>query len=156
MKKLSNLFYFVITFFSLTFVNIYSSHLIYFKLLQGWHFENSIFKIVYIENTGAAFSLMQNYTKVLISLSFVALFVMFYYIIRNINSFKFKDILFWSFLISGIIGNLYERFCFGYVRDYFDLSFISFPIFNISDIFINIGVFGIIILILLSKKSFKI
>ncbi len=44
----------------------------------------------------------------------------------------------------------------GFVRDFFELTFISFPIFNVSDIFINIGVFGIIVLILLSKKPIKI
>jgi len=58
-------------------------------------------------------------------------------------------------LLAGILGNLYERIALGYVRDFFDLAFVNFPIFNISDIFINIGVLGIIILILLDKKPIK-
>lgn len=39
------------------------------------------------------------------------------------------------------------------VRDFFELTFVNFPVFNISDIFINIGVIALIILILLKKTK---
>ena len=54
-------------------------------------------------------------------------------------------------LVSGIFCNLYERICFGYVRDFFKFNFIEFPVFNISDIFINISVLAIIVIILKNK-----
>ena len=41
-----------------------------------------------------------------------------------------------------------ERIFFGYVRDFIKLNFVDFPVFNISDIFINIGVLGLIFIIL--------
>ena len=49
-----------------------------------------------------------------------------------------------------LLSFLYERIHFGFVRDFFKLNFIDFPVFNISDIFINIGVFVILILGLLT------
>lgn len=156
MRKLNKFIYFITSFSFLTCANIYFSNLIAEKLANGWVFSNCLLKIVYVQNTGAAFSIMQDSTKFLIGLSIIALWVIFYYIIKNITNLSMKSIFFVSFLISGILGNLYERFFFGFVRDFFDLNFITFPIFNISDIFINIGVLGIIILILLTKKNIKL
>lgn len=156
MKNRSKLIYFSL--FSLFFctVDFYFSNLISFKLLNGWHFSNKILNLVYIENTGAAFSIMQNSTTFLIFLSIIAILLLFYMFYKNIESMVFKDVFLLSLLFSGIIGNLYERIFFGHVRDFFELGFINFPIFNISDIFINISVICIIILLLLTKKSIKI
>ena len=39
----------------------------------------------------------------------------------------------------------------GYVRDFFKLNFVDFPVFNISDIFITIGVLALIVLIVKNK-----
>lgn len=156
MKKLSNFIYFCITFLFLTFINIYFSALIVHKLSNGWGISNKFFRIIYAENTGAAFSIMQNSTNILIVISVIAIFAIFYYVIRHLYSATKKEFLFLSFLTAGILGNLYERVFFGCVRDFFEFMFINFPIFNISDIFINIGVLGIIILILLAKKPIKL
>lgn len=155
MKNRNKLIYFSL--FSLFFciVDFYFSNLISFKLLNGWHFSNKVLNLVYIENTGAAFSIMQNSTTFLIFLSIIAILILFYMLYKNIETIACKDIFLLSILFSGIIGNLYERIFFGHVRDYFELGFINFPIFNISDIFINISVIGIIILLLLTKKPIK-
>ena len=42
---------------------------------------------------------------------------------------------------SGALGNLIERIQFGYVIDYINLNFINFPVFNMFDIMICLGVF---------------
>lgn len=155
MRKISSFKYFLITFLFFTCFNFYYSNLISQKLAQGWHFSNSLVRIIYVENTGAAFSIMQNSTKFLIFLSVIAFLSILYYIIKNLKTIEMTEVFFLSFLTSGILGNLAERVFLGHVRDFFDLAFINFPIFNISDIFINIGVLGIIILILLTKKPIK-
>ena len=56
-----------------------------------------------------------------------------------------------SFMIGGAIGNLVDRIVFQYVRDFFKLNFIDFPVFNISDIFINISVVALIVIIIKNK-----
>lgn len=152
MRKTSNLIYFILTFLFFTYTNFYFSNLIAYKLLHGWDFSGPLFKMVYIENTGAAFSIMQHSTSFLIVLSFIALLGIIFYVIKNLSKINMKLIFSISLLMAGIFGNLYERLAFGYVRDFFDLTFINFPIFNVSDIFINIGVIGIIILIFVTKK----
>lgn len=156
MKKQSRLIYFSLTLCFFTFVNLYFSSIIYNKLSNGWHFSSRLIKLFYIENTGAAFSILQDSTKFLIILSIVAILGIFYFVVKNIENINMKGLFFVSFLLSGILGNLYERISLGYVRDFFDLTFINFPIFNLSDIFINIGVIGIIIIVLLSKKPIKL
>lgn len=156
MKKLNNVVYFILTLLFLTSLNLYFSGMISVKLIQGWKYSNALFNLVYIENTGAAFSIMQNSTKILIIVSFVAILAIFYYVVKNLRETYMKELLFLAFLLSGILGNMYERVAFGYVRDFFELTFVNFPIFNISDVFINIGVLGIIILILLTKKTIKL
>ena len=155
-KKLSNLEYFLVTFLIFTCLNFYFSNLIVHKLSQGWKFSNSLIHLICVKNTGAAFSIMQHSTHSLIIFSLIALLGIFYYITRNLKTIQYMELLFLAFLTSGILGNLHERVFFGYVRDFFDLAFINFPIFNISDVFINIGVLGIIIIILVTKKSIEL
>ena len=155
MKKLNKFIYFSEMFLFFTGFNLYFSNLFSQKLAQGWHFSSSLINMIYVENTGAAFSILQNSTNFLIFISIIAILGIFYYIIKHSETIYIKEILFLSFLTAGILGNLYERLFFGYVRDFFDLAFVNFPIFNISDIFINIGVIGIIILILLTRKPIK-
>jgi len=154
-KKLSNFAYFCVTFLFFTCFNLYFSNLISYKLLNGLEFTSPLFNLVLTKNTGAAFSIMQNSTAFLIALSLIGFLAILYFVIKDLKTLRMKEILFISFLMAGILGNLYERAFLGYVRDFFELAFVNFPIFNISDIFINIGVIGIATLILLSRKSNK-
>lgn len=156
MKKHSKFAYLGVTAFFFTFVNFYFSNLISSKVLSGGNFESAFFNVIYAKNTGAAFSIMQNSTGLLVAISIVALFVMFYFVIKNFEHVFMRDIFFISILTSGIIGNMFERIFFGYVRDFFELTFINFPIFNISDVFITIGVLGIMVMILVTKKPIRI
>lgn len=156
MKKANKFAYFLTTMVFFLWVDFYFSNLIAAGVKNGWEGSNGLVNFVYVKNTGAAFSIMQDSTGILIAFSTLAVFLIIHYIIKNLGTISFKGIFFLTLLLSGILGNLYERIFFGYVRDFFDLTFVSFPVFNISDIFINIGVFGIIILILLSKKPVKL
>lgn len=73
------------------------------------------------------------------------------YAFRNVEKFSTLAAFWLSMLISGIVCNLYERITLGYVQDFFKLNFIDFPVFNISDVFINIGVLALIIIIVKNK-----
>ena len=152
----SKFIYFAVTFLFFTFVNFHFANLISDKVNSGWHFSNSLLNIIYLKNTGAAFSILQNSTVFLIIVSIVALLVMIYFVAKNFENIFMRDIFFLSILTSGIVGNLLERLVFGYVRDFFELTFVIFPVFNFSDVYINVGVLGIMVLILLTKKPIKI
>ena len=94
------------------------------------------FKITYVKNTGAAFSIFNNATLFLIIMSFLALYLLYKYLIKN-NKYTIESIL----LLGGIVANLIDRIFRGYVVDYLDFKILNydFPIFNIADICIVIG-----------------
>ena len=117
------------------------------------NYECFLFKIDYIKNYGAAFSLFHTHTSFLIIVSIIILITAFYYIFSNITRYKPQDLLFSSLLCAGIICNLSERLVDGFVTDYIRLKFIIFPIFNISDIFICLGAFVLICNILFNNEQ---
>lgn len=135
------------------FVDIYLSNELVSMLTHGYRLSNPVFSLNYIKNTGAAFSILQDSRELLIILSVIALFLLAMHVIKNIKSISLKTIFFISLLSAGIAGNLHERIIYGFVRDYFQLNFVNFPVFNISDIFINIGVIALIIMILIKKTN---
>ncbi len=153
MSKTSKLIYFTICYIFFICANLYLSGSLVDKLAQGYTLSNSVFSLNYIKNTGAAFSLLQNSRELLIILSVVALVLLILYVINHLKSISLKTCFFIALLSAGIAGNLHERIVFGYVRDYFQLNFINFPVFNISDILINIGVIALIILIILKRTK---
>ena len=112
---------------------------------------NPVFDLIFIQNTGAAFNILENSKIFLISFSAFAILAMIIYLIKNIQKASSFAIFWASLLIAGVFCNMYERIAYGYVRDFFKLNFINFPVFNISDIFINISVVAIVIIIITNE-----
>ncbi len=110
--------------------------------------ENPLLDLIYVQNTGAAFSILENSKIFLIGFSIFAIAGILFYGIKNIHRYSAFTLYWVSMLVAGISCNLYERIEFGYVRDFFKLNFVNFPVFNISDIFINVGVFAIVVIII--------
>lgn len=108
------------------------------------------FNITYVQNDGAAWSILKNQRILLILIGIVAL----YFIYKFIVDFKEnkRNTLAFGLLIGGILGNLLDRIFLGYVRDFLDFEFFgyNYPIFNLGDICICIGV---ILLLIASIKG---
>lgn len=106
--------------------------------------------ITHVHNTGAAFSILSDNVWLLIGVSLIALVLIYYYILKKIEFTKL-NILIYSLLIGGIIGNLIDRIIHGYVIDYISVNIFGyhFPVFNLADIGIVVSVF------LLFIKTFK-
>lgn len=153
MSKTSKLIYFVICYIFFIFTNIYLSKIMVENLTDGYQLSNPVFSLNYVQNTGAAFSILKDAREILIILSVVALVLLIIYVLKHIKSISLKMCFFIALLSGGIAGNLHERIALGYVRDYFQLNFINFPVFNISDILINVGVIALVILILLKRTK---
>lgn len=58
-----------------------------------------------------------------------------------------------SLLIAGTIGNLVDRIIYGGVRDFINVNIFNFPIFNLADTMLCIGVFIRILVVMLEKKK---
>ena len=98
-----------------------------------------IFHFTYVVNTGAAFSLFAGGADWLRWLSlFVSLGLMAvaWFGIRM----RLIEQLGYGLILSGAIGNGVCRFLYSHVVDFLDFRLIQFPVFNLADTFINIGI----------------
>lgn len=152
LEKTRKFIYFVVCYAFFIFADLYMSSILVDKITHGFRMSNPVFSLNYVKNTGAAFSILQNSRELLIILSMIALVLLALHVINNLKSISLKTCFFIALLSAGIAGNLHERIVFGYVRDFFQLNFVNFPVFNISDIFINVGVIVLIIMILIKRK----
>lgn len=109
------------------------------------HGVTSFFSWTYVQNSGAAFSLlaesgdMQRYF--LLSLSLIASLVLIVWMHKT-RLFLRQRLLGQSILLAGAVGNLIDRALYGAVIDFIDLHYGGFywPVFNLADSFIFIGV----------------
>lgn len=153
MEKLSKFIYMVVCFVFFLLTDLYLSNEIIRNIANGFTLHNNVFRLNYVKNTGAAFSLLPNAREFLIIFSVVLITLFFVYVYKHLKSISLKTIFTISVLCAGIAGNLHERIVFGFVRDFFEFTCFNFPVFNLSDVFINIGVVILIILILAKKTA---
>ena len=113
----------------------------------------NFFRITYLQNTGAAFSIFSGNRIFLILITLVALLLIYFILIKGKEITKVETICY-GLLIGGIIGNLIDRVRIGYVIDYLDFNFGAFhyPVFNFADICIVVSA---IILLIISFKEVK-
>lgn len=106
-----------------------------------------ILEFVYVTNSGAGFSILQNQNVLLSWIAVIALgIIIFYY-----NMFpKISFIM----IISGIIGNLIDRVSYGYVIDFINFKF--WPVFNVADSLIFVGVIYTILIWIKENKKKRI
>lgn len=100
----------------------------------------NILNLTYVKNIGAAFSLMEGKTTLLIILSLIA----FFFLYKELITRKNRPIINLSYILilGGILGNFYDRLVLSYVIDYISVIKFNyyFPIFNFADMLIVIGV----------------
>lgn len=108
--------------------------------------------ITYVENDGAAFSILSGGRWFFVIIGVIALVLMFKFIYDDSKVSKF-DTISYSLTTSGIVGNLIDRIYLGKVIDYIDVRILNFPIFNFADICIVIGTFMIIYILVIKGDS---
>lgn len=108
---------------------------------------DNFFLLRYATNTGAAWSILSNHQIILSLISIVFLILIFIFK-KNFKSNTRNDFAF-ALLYGGILGNLVDRIIHGYVIDFLDFYIFgyNYPIFNIADMAIVVGIILIIIAI---------
>ena len=95
--------------------------------------------LTYVQNTGAAFSMLRSHTWVLTLTSTVVVLGMCVLLVKGF--FKSRVGLFSAALVlAGGMGNLIDRVLFGFVTDMFQTTFMDFAVFNVADCCITVGV----------------
>ena len=114
------------------------------------------FKINYLQNDGAAFSSFQGQRYLLIIVS-LFIFLMIVKYIKNNDVNKKLEVVSLGLIMGGLVGNLIDRIIYGSVIDYlsFKIFNYNFPVFNLADSFIVIGVILLIIESIVSIKKVK-
>lgn len=112
----------------------------------------NVFHFTYVENRGAAFSILQGRKLFFVLITAVVLLMILYafqkgLIVRATGK--------WALLMvaGGAIGNLIDRILRGFVVDVFDFCLIHFPVFNVADIFVVCGGFLFAFYILFQHPS---
>ncbi len=116
------------------------------KFLASIYLDNidiipGFFSLTYVENKGAAWGILNNSTIVLVGISVIVLLLISKYISSTIEFTKLS-VVSYGLLIGGIFGNLMDRIFRGFVIDFFNFNILGyhFPVFNIADTMIVIGV----------------
>lgn len=111
------------------------------------------FHITYIQNSGAAFSMLQNHPTILIILPAVVILIGILIICTGTK--KYKPVFLWalSLMCGGGLGNLTDRLAYGKVIDMFDFGF--FPVFNVADISVCVGCGLLVLYMIVYENSSK-
>ena len=118
-------------------------------------FESKFLNINLVWNEGIAFGLLsfdKDYLYNLLTILIIVLIIIIFLMILKNTGFKKYSLL---MVLGGALGNLYDRIYFNAVPDFIDFHIGNFHwfIFNVSDIFITLGVTSMIIFELLNKEN---
>ncbi len=116
----------------------------------------NFFNLHFIENYGASWNILNNHTLILIICSILALLIIYKYMF-NFQKNKRNNLAF-GLLLGGIFGNLIDRVFLGYVRDFlsFRIFKYNYPVFNLADVAIVLGVILLIIAIFKGEDKIEV
>lgn len=109
------------------------------------------FHLTYVRNSGAGFGILSGQRIFLIIITLIILILLIIYRYKNKENILLNIGI--SFIVAGAIGNLVDRLRLSFVIDYLD--FRIWPVFNLADIIVNIGV-GLLILYIWKYEGDKI
>ena len=120
-------------------------------------FESKFLNINLVWNEGIAFGLLsfdKNHLYNLLTILIIVLIIIIFFMILRSKGLKKYSLL---MVLGGALGNLYDRIYFKAVPDFIDFHIGNFHwfIFNVSDIFISLGVLFLISLELINNKKEK-
>ena len=117
---------------------------------------NSFLNFSLVWNSGIGFGILQIepnifYSTISIIITIINL-ILIYWMLTSSN---YLESIFISIILGGSLGNLFDRYYYSSVPDFIDLHYESFHwfTFNIADIFITIGIIGLIIIDLFKIKK---
>ena len=108
-----------------------------------------------VNNYGAAWSVFSNKTIFLILASLIILIILLRY--QSYFKMNLRNKIAFGLLYGGLLGNLLDRVIFGYVRDFLDFIIFNYdyPVFNIADASLVIGMILLIIAIFKGEDKFE-
>ena len=121
------------------------------KLGEVKGFIPSIMSLTYLQNTGAAFSILENQQWLFTIITLLVIGGAIWYLIKNIKG-SFWLISGLTLIIAGGLGNFIDRLRQGFVVDMFQVDFINFAVFNVADTYLTFGVL-IMLLVIIKEET---
>lgn len=97
-----------------------------------------VMDLTYYQNTGAAFSMLNEHTWILTIISAVVSVLLAVALARRVLTHPAGKLCL-AVILGGAVGNLIDRAYFGFVTDMFKTTFMNFAIFNVADICVVLG-----------------
>ena len=141
--KIQTKLYFLSLSIFIILIDQFSKYFIFYNYKKVININFLLFRLDFVKNYGAAFNIFSGNRIFLSCISIIFTILLTYLIVRK-NNLNLFDLLSYSFLLGGTVGNGIDRILKGFVIDFINLNFINFPVFNIADISINIGLVFII------------
>ncbi len=106
-----------------------------------------VMDLTYVQNTGAAFSILRDHTWLLTLVSAVLVVVIAWLVFRRYITGRL-GLLAATLVLAGGVGNLIDRVALGYVTDMFQTTFMDFAVFNVADSCLTVGVILLVVYVL--------
>lgn len=115
---------------------------------------DQVFELLYSENRGAAFGMMQEKQLFFFFIALLVLGAVAYLMFRMPDDRKYRPLAVCLMMVSaGAVGNMIDRVSQGYVVDFLYFKLINFPIFNVADCYVTVAAACLVLLILFYYKD---
>lgn len=110
----------------------------------------NLLAITNLRNDGAAWSILEGQQWFFTVVTLIALAVLVYLFYR----WRRQPRLLWplTLILAGTVGNFIDRLQNGYVVDMFELLFINFPVFNVADVCLTVGVAWLLVIFIREEE----
>lgn len=113
-----------------------------------------VMDLTYVENHGVAFGMLSGQRwAILLLTGVITVGLVYYYTTLPKTREYFYARIAMVMIFAGAIGNMIDRMLRGFVVDFFEFTFFQWPVFNVADIYVVLGVFVLMILILFVIKE---
>ena len=124
-----------------------------------------VLEFYYVENTGAAFNIMNNQRTIFLIVAAIAVVFCLYALVRIADTDKDAEKreigsvwifrIFLILIVSGAVGNAIDRALNGFVVDFIHVLFIEFPVFNVADCYVTVGCILLIVFSIFRKGTLE-
>lgn len=124
------------------------------SLYERIEFIPGFLSFTYIQNNGAAWSILEGQMWFFYLVTILVSAVILYYIYTEGRKDKIYGTIL-AVILGGTLGNFIDRLLYQYVIDMIKVDFISFPVFNVADSLLTIGVISLFIYSIYLEKNFE-
>ena len=110
--------------------------------------------LTFVENRGVAFGMFSGQRWFILLLTgIIAVGLIWFYVTMSKKKEYFPLRVSLVLVLSGAIGNIIDRLFRGYVVDFFEFTFFEWPVFNVADIYVVVGVILLALMIIFVVKD---